>query len=162
MRTHVLHSVASAQRQRSRVVTGSWTSHPRAGVDLAGMSDMGGVKHFNVAVDTPEGDVELLKKVMQGANKEVDEGAEERKGGADKIGKCFYSAGLEWVSLHQHNSSLARVCHPAAGTLASKWPPILQDGPATEYSASSFSAHGRMNRLTKVTGHTSLMFMHRY
>lgn len=90
-------------RARSASVRGSaWTSHPRAGVDLAGMSDMGGVKHFNVAVDTPEGDVELLKKVMQGANKEVDEGAEERKGGADKIGKCFYSAGLEWVSVYQH------------------------------------------------------------
>jgi hypothetical protein len=68
-----------------------------AGVDLAGMSDMGGVKHFNVAVDTPKGDIELLKKVLEGANKEVDEGAEERKGGAGHLGKCFFSAGDDWV-----------------------------------------------------------------
>jgi hypothetical protein len=61
------------------------------------MSDMGGVKHFNVAVDTPQGDIELLKLVLEGANKEVDEGAEERKGGAGGIGKCFYSAGANWV-----------------------------------------------------------------
>lgn len=61
------------------------------------MSDMGGVKHFNVAVETPNGDVELLKAVMEGANTEVEEGSEERKGGAGKIGKCFYSAGDEWV-----------------------------------------------------------------
>lgn len=61
------------------------------------MSDMGGVKHFNVTVDTPDGDIELLKKVLQGANKEVDEDADERKGGAGKLGKCFYSAGKDWV-----------------------------------------------------------------
>jgi hypothetical protein len=64
------------------------------------MSDMGGVKHFNVSVDTPKGDIMLLTKVMEGANTKVDEGAEERKGGADKLGKCFYSAGDEWVCLH--------------------------------------------------------------
>lgn len=58
---------------------------------------MGGVKHFNVAVDTPDGSVELIKYVLEGANKEVEEGSEERKGGAGAIGKCFYSAGLEAV-----------------------------------------------------------------
>lgn len=57
------------------------------------MRDMGGVKHFNVAVDTPNGSIELLKHVLEGANKEVEEGSEERKGGAGDIGKCFYSAG---------------------------------------------------------------------
>jgi hypothetical protein len=61
------------------------------------MSDMGGVKHFNVSVDTPKGDIELLTKVVEGANAKVEEGAEERKGGADKLGKCFYSAGDHWV-----------------------------------------------------------------
>ena len=56
------------------------------------MCDMGGVKHFNIAVTTPNGDIALLKEVMAGANKEVDENAEERKGGAGHIGKCFFSA----------------------------------------------------------------------
>lgn len=61
------------------------------------MSDMGGVKHFNVAVDVPKGDIDLLKLVLEGANTEVEEGSEERKGGAGAIGKCFYSAGDQWV-----------------------------------------------------------------
>ena len=61
------------------------------------MSDMGGVKHFNVAVDVPKGDIDLLKLVLEGANKDVEEGSEERKGGAGAIGKCFYSAGDDWV-----------------------------------------------------------------
>jgi hypothetical protein len=65
------------------------------------MSDMGGVKHFNVAVQTPNGDIALLKEVLAGANKEVDESAEERKGGAGMIGKCFFSAGDDQVRFQQ-------------------------------------------------------------
>ncbi len=38
----------------------------KKGVDMAGMSDLGGVKFFNLAVDTPEGDIEVLELVMQG------------------------------------------------------------------------------------------------
>lgn len=33
---------------------------------MAGMSDLGGVKFFNLAVETPEGDMELLQYVMEG------------------------------------------------------------------------------------------------
>lgn len=33
---------------------------------MAGMSDLGGVKFFNLAVETPEGDMEVLEFVMQG------------------------------------------------------------------------------------------------
>lgn len=33
---------------------------------MAGMSDLGGVKFFNLAVETPEGDIEVLELVMQG------------------------------------------------------------------------------------------------
>jgi hypothetical protein len=46
----------------------------------------GGVKFFNLAVESAEGDFELLEAVMAGANAEVDESAEERKGGAGDIG----------------------------------------------------------------------------
>lgn len=38
----------------------------KKGVDMAGMSDLGGVKFFNLAVETPEGDIEVLELVMQG------------------------------------------------------------------------------------------------
>jgi hypothetical protein len=45
------------------------------------------------SVETPEGDMDLLQEVMNGANVQVDESAEERKGGADDLGKAFLSAG---------------------------------------------------------------------
>lgn len=61
----------------------------KKGVDLAGVSAMGGVAFFNLAVDTPEGDLELLEFVLEGANVPVDESAEERKGGAGDIGGCL-------------------------------------------------------------------------
>ena len=35
---------------------------------MAGMSDLGGVKFFNLAVETPAGDVELLEKVLEGGS----------------------------------------------------------------------------------------------
>jgi hypothetical protein len=43
---------------------------------------MGGVSFFNIAVESADGSLELLEKVMEGANVEVDEAAEERKGGS--------------------------------------------------------------------------------
>lgn len=39
------------------------------------------------AIETANGDLELLQCVMDGANAEVDEAAEERKGGAGALGK---------------------------------------------------------------------------
>ena len=47
---------------------------------------MGGVLFFNIAVEVPNGDFALLEKVLEGANTEVDEAAEERKGGAGCVG----------------------------------------------------------------------------
>ena len=43
------------------------------------MADMGGVTFFHVAMDSPNGDFELLELCMQGANKVVDESADDRK-----------------------------------------------------------------------------------
>lgn len=74
----------------------------KKGVDLAGVSSLGGVSFFNIAVDTPEGDLELLRAVLEGANTEVDESAEERKGGAGDIGKMFYSAGDKQLAIIGH------------------------------------------------------------
>jgi hypothetical protein len=33
---------------------------------MAGMSDLGGVKFFNLSVDTPNGDLDVLELVLQG------------------------------------------------------------------------------------------------
>jgi hypothetical protein len=74
----------------------------KKGVDMSGMSDLGGVKFFNLAVETPNGDLEVLQYVLEGMNAEVDEGAEERKGGAGHIGKMLLSAGDKQVAFICH------------------------------------------------------------
>lgn len=65
----------------------------KKGIDLQGVADMGGVQYFNLAVEEPQGDMSLLEKVLEGANLEVDENAEERRGGAGSLGKFLLSAG---------------------------------------------------------------------
>ena len=55
-----------------------------------------------MSVDTPEGDLELLQSVMDGANVKVDESAEERKGGADDLGKAFLTAGDKQLAIKFH------------------------------------------------------------
>eukprot|EP00178_Gracilaria_changii_P014719 TRINITY_DN412_c0_g3_i1.p4 TRINITY_DN412_c0_g3~~TRINITY_DN412_c0_g3_i1.p4 ORF type:complete len:215 (+),score=53.45 TRINITY_DN412_c0_g3_i1:87-647(+) len=64
----------------------------KKGQDLAGMSDMGGVKFFSVALESPSGQWELMDAVLEGMNKEVDANADDRKGGAGHIGKCLLFA----------------------------------------------------------------------
>lgn len=64
----------------------------KKGQDLAGMSDMGGVKFFSVAVDSASGEWELMDAILEGMNKEVDPNADDRKGGAGHIGKCLMFA----------------------------------------------------------------------
>ncbi|KAI7836232.1 hypothetical protein COHA_009872 [Chlorella ohadii] len=74
----------------------------KKGVDLQGVNAMGGVVFFNLAVDVPNGDMALLEKVMEGANAPVDEAAEERKGGAGDLAKCFLSAGDKQLAMFFH------------------------------------------------------------
>lgn len=43
--------------------------------------------------------MDLLQEVMNGANVKVDDAAEERKGGADDLGKAFLSAGDKQLAI---------------------------------------------------------------
>jgi hypothetical protein len=82
----------------------------KKGVDLEGMSAMGGVKFFHVAVDSAADSMELLDHVLGGFNIEVDEAAEERKGGAGDLAKIILSAS---------DNVLNMLCHvPANLTVA--------------------------------------------
>lgn len=74
----------------------------KKGQDLAGMSAMGGVKFFSVALESADGKWELMDAVLEGMNKKVDEAADDRKGGADDIGKCL---------LFADNDKLLMLCH---------------------------------------------------
>uniref|UniRef100_A0A7S0UNC4 Uncharacterized protein n=1 Tax=Polytomella parva TaxID=51329 RepID=A0A7S0UNC4_9CHLO len=71
----------------------------KKGVDICGMSDLGGVKYFNVSLETCDGSLELLDAALEGFNAEVDEAAEERKGGASNLGKLLLSAGDKTVAI---------------------------------------------------------------
>ncbi|EFJ45725.1 hypothetical protein VOLCADRAFT_105818 [Volvox carteri f. nagariensis] len=71
----------------------------KKGVDISGMSDMGGVKFFNVTLESANGDLELASVALEGMNAPVDEAAEERKGGAGHLGKMLLSAGDKTVAL---------------------------------------------------------------
>jgi hypothetical protein len=74
----------------------------KKGQDIAGMNAMGGVKFYHIAVESAGSSMELLDKVLEGFNKEVDEAAEERKGGAGDLGKILLSAS---------DPSLLLLCH---------------------------------------------------
>ena len=74
----------------------------KKGQDLSGLEDMGGVHFFHVALENCEGDWELVEKAMDGANTPVDERAEDRKGGAQLIGKAFLSASAERLCIYVH------------------------------------------------------------
>lgn len=60
---------------------------------------MGGVKFFNIVLETAEGDLTAMDAVLEGMNAQVDEAAEERKGGAGHLGKMLLSAGDKTVAL---------------------------------------------------------------
>eukprot|EP00730_Choanoeca_flexa_P019681 TRINITY_DN9620_c0_g1_i1.p2 TRINITY_DN9620_c0_g1~~TRINITY_DN9620_c0_g1_i1.p2 ORF type:complete len:234 (+),score=83.67 TRINITY_DN9620_c0_g1_i1:1810-2511(+) len=70
--------------------------------DLAGLSDMGGVKFFHVTMEKCEGEVALVEKAMEGANKVVDEDADDRKGGAGHLGKALFSCNKKQVVVMIH------------------------------------------------------------
>jgi len=64
----------------------------KKGQDICGMSSFG-VHYFLTAMDEPKGEMEYLKLCMEGANKEIDPNADDRKGGSGDLAKIFFAAG---------------------------------------------------------------------
>lgn len=71
----------------------------KRGVEIEGAADMGGLQFFCTAVETPEGDMELLEACIQAMNAKSDPTEEERKGGSGHIGKMIFSAGVEQLAV---------------------------------------------------------------
>lgn len=63
----------------------------KRGVEIEGAADMGGLQFFCTMIDKPEGDLTLLIESMKAMNAKSDPTAEERKGGAGKLGKMIFS-----------------------------------------------------------------------
>jgi glutathione S-transferase len=73
----------------------------KKGQDMAGMSTFGS-HYFCPCMEEPKGEMQYLELCLQGANREVDPEAEDRKGGAGDIGKLFVSSNDNVVSLICH------------------------------------------------------------
>jgi len=73
----------------------------KRGIEMEGAS-LAGLVWMNVAVHEAAGDAALLKEVIRGMNQEVDENAEDRKGGAGDIAKLVLSAGDDKLALRNH------------------------------------------------------------
>jgi len=71
----------------------------KKGVEIEGAADMGGLAFFCTTLFEPDGDLELLEKGFAGMNAEIDEEAEERRGGAGNLGKMVFSAGPEFLQI---------------------------------------------------------------
>eukprot|EP00055_Hartaetosiga_balthica_P002631 m.4659 g.4659 ORF g.4659 m.4659 type:complete len:797 (-) comp2270_c0_seq1:141-2531(-) len=74
----------------------------KKGQDLQGMNDMGGIKYYHVVMEKCEGRMDLLEAALGGMNKEVDEAADDRKGGAGNLAKMLLSANVEQLALICH------------------------------------------------------------
>jgi len=74
----------------------------KKGQDLSGLEEMGGVRYFHVALDNSDGNWELIEEAMEGANTPVEANADERKGGAAKIGKALLSASDDRLCIYLH------------------------------------------------------------
>lgn len=76
-------------KARAKAIAASFKEGGKKGQDLCGMSDLGGMAYFTVAMEKCGDDWELLNKTMDGANAEIDPNGDDRKGGAGGLGKCF-------------------------------------------------------------------------
>lgn len=70
--------------------------------DIAGLRDMGGVSYFHVSVDSPGAQWDLMDILMKGMNTPCPEDADERRGGAEGIGKAIMSYNDDKLCIHMH------------------------------------------------------------
>jgi HMG (high mobility group) box len=74
----------------------------KKGQDLCGMSDMGGMSFFAVAMEDCMGRRDYLEAAMKAANAEIDPSGDDRKGGAGKLGKMLLSASNDALAVLGH------------------------------------------------------------
>jgi len=70
--------------------------------DICGMCDMGGVYYYTLGMEECENNWELMQDCMDGANLPVAPDAEERKGGADHLGKMFMGFNDDELIIYVH------------------------------------------------------------
>ncbi|CAD7939729.1 unnamed protein product [Amoebophrya sp. A120] len=64
----------------------------KRGVEIEGVSDMGGLNFFCTSVDCPAGDLDYTEMSVDAMNAKSDPSEEERKGGSGHVGKMIFSS----------------------------------------------------------------------
>ncbi|CAD7952159.1 unnamed protein product [Amoebophrya sp. A25] len=67
----------------------------KRGVEIEGVSDMGGLNFFCTAVDAPKGDLEYTEMSVDAMNAKADPAEEERRGGSGHVGKMIFSSDVD-------------------------------------------------------------------
>lgn len=102
---------AVAAKLRQKVIDKCDKEGGKKAQDIAGLRDMGGVSYFHLAIEFAEADFDLLEVVMKAMNTPCPEDADERRGGADEIGKCLLSYNDEQLAIYMHvPKNLQDVC----------------------------------------------------
>lgn len=106
--------------------------------DIAGLRDMGGVSYFHVAMESCEGDFANLDIAMKAMNRPCPEDADERRGGAEDIGKVLMSYNDERLAfLMNVPPSLQDKCSIADwyGAFTEGYPVVKHGEDSAEYMA---------------------------
>jgi len=93
---------AEAAKLRKKLLAKCDKEGGKKAQDIAGMRDMGGVSYFHVSIDFSNADFELLQITMDAMNKPCPEDADERRGGAEDIGKVLLSYNDERLAFYMH------------------------------------------------------------
>jgi hypothetical protein len=84
-----------------------------------------GTHFFTLAIESADGNMKLLEKVLDAMNVEVDEAAEERKGGAGDLGKLL---------INSNDDKLVIICHTP--------PEVVEKATAKDWMAAVVKATG--------------------
>lgn len=102
--------------------------------DIAGMKDMGGVSYFHVSIEFADADFDLLQITMDAMNTPCPEDADERRGGAEDIGKVLLSYNDKQLAIFMHVPE----CLKDAGCDIEQWYGAMAEGyPVEKISADS-------------------------
>lgn len=92
---------AEAAKAQEKKVKACLKEGGKKGQDISGMASFG-CHFFLTAMTEPDGNMDMLKLCMEGANKEVDPEAEDRKGGAGDLAKIFFAASDNHLAILGH------------------------------------------------------------
>jgi len=136
------------EEDRAKIIKAAAKEGGKKGQDIEGASAMGGLSFFNMCVETPGDDTELMQIVIDGSNQVVDESDPnaERRGGSGKIGKMLLSCGTNQLVLCFYVPEALQATLTAKEWAESVTALVGGCEASGEYSAGAAMAVGKMNK----------------